>query len=121
MPILQKAYPYLIVLSETKNPAVKKELLKNKYVILALSELLLNLVNNHVELKEKDKKKVKRFQKELLVLVKKGSYKEKLRVLSTVHSFLQTLLAVGLPIFAELCKTQSTKEPRNSPSLTPPS
>ena len=100
-----QAYPYLKILAENKNDKpLCKHLLRKKFVLQAIKEVTYNCLKQNFPIDSKQKKKLKRFQKELLVLAEKKCSKKQETVLTGQRGgqLLTTLLAVGLPILANL-------------------
>lgn len=101
---IKKAYPYLVVLSETKNPQLKRLLLKNPIVLKVISELVLNLLKENIELSQKQKEQLKTYATHLIKLTHKREQAKKIKILSgqTGEGILSTLLSIGLPVLASM-------------------
>jgi hypothetical protein len=102
---LRKAYPHLEVLLYSKNDRkLRCLLLKNQLVIKALSELALNLLKENVQLSEIEKKRLRKYAKELLKLARKSGCAQKTKLLAGQRGegVLSTLLTIGLPILSQL-------------------
>jgi len=103
---VKESLPYMVVLFETlEDKELRKRLLLQKpEIIPALSELVLNLIQENVDLSQKDRRKLKRYKKELIHLVQKGQHKQKYRLLSGQKGagLLGTVLSIGLPILSSL-------------------
>lgn len=104
-PTVRDSYPYLVVLGETiKDLELRKQLLRYKKVLDSLSELTLNLLEQNILLTEAEKKKLKKFRKELLQLSKKYNHQRKYQILTGQQGsgLLTTILSIGLPVLASM-------------------
>ena len=102
---LKIAYPYLIVLANSiENEKLKKELLKEQAIVDSLSEIALNILKQNIPTKPNERKKLRKYKKELLELVQKGGTKKKQLCLKGQRGsgIITTLLSIGLPIIASL-------------------
>lgn len=101
---VKSSFPYLIILLENlRNKDLRTKLLRRPDVILALSELTLNILKENIPLTKKDKNSLNRYREELLCLVRKKQA-PKYRILTGQKGagLLSSLLTVGLPILTSL-------------------
>ncbi len=106
---VQKSYPYLIVLYESPRDRILwKRLLKRQQLLLAISELVLNLIRENISISLKDKKRLQKYKKELIHLVSKNS-KKKYHVLTGQkgRGLLTTVLTLALPALSKLLLNDS--------------
>lgn len=106
---VNKAFPILLVLSQKlKNKQVRKELLKDKNIIHALSELTLNILKGYVPLTPGDRQKLQKLRANLQKLVATETpIRKKYNLLVDQKGsgvFLSTLLSIGIPILTKLIK-----------------
>lgn len=99
---LVKSYPYLIVLHQKhNNEEVRRALLKDPCVLLAIRELCYNLLQGNIVVPHTEKEKLKQYKKALLTVVDKNQDPSALYNILTHQrggSLLGTLLAITLPI-----------------------
>lgn len=99
---LVKSYPYLIVLHQKHdNEEVRRALLKDRCVQLAIRELCYNLLQGNIVVPQTEKEKLKQYKKALLAVVDKNQDPSALYDIFSHQqggSLLGTLLAVTLPI-----------------------
>ena len=68
--------PYLKLLTLKKlKPRIKKAILSDPQIINAISECVLNLVAGNIQLSSKQKKKLKKYKKDLRILATKTTSK----------------------------------------------
>lgn len=102
---VKESYPYLIVLCDSANNIpLRKLILQNKKVIDALSEVALNLVKGNIPLSNPDKRKLKKYKKELIQLIQKQNRRTKYNILTGQRGsgLLSGLLSVALPVLSSL-------------------
>lgn len=85
-------------------------MLKEKKVLNTLSELALNILKQNIAISPKERKKLLKFSKELLLLVKRGREKRKQKALTGQKGgqVLSALLKLGLPILASILFSKTT-------------
>lgn len=103
--VVKKSFPYLIVLNENcKNKEIRNNILKSKKVLCAITEIVYNILKGNIDLTKKNKRLLRNYKKELLLIARKGRNIQKNKILSDQRGagILSTILSVGIPIIASL-------------------
>ena len=85
-------------------PRVRRALLSDRELVLAVIEVIINVLNGNVKLGAAEKKKLERYRGQLRKLAGKGSVKSKQKLIQQKGGFLSTLLPPAIALLASLIK-----------------
>ena len=110
----KKYFVPLKLLSQIKNKDIRKnatcDFCKNENLYKAIKEIALNIVNKNIPLTNKDKKKLKKYKKDIYLLSKqKFKSKRKQKVLQQTGGFLPILIPLVATILGQIYENNKTK------------
>jgi hypothetical protein len=111
---LKNMFVPLKLLSQIKNKDIRKnatcDFCKNENLYKAIKEIALNIVNKNIPLTNKDKKKLKKYKKDIYLLSKqKFKSKRKQKVLQQTGGFLPILIPLVATILGQIYENNKTK------------
>lgn len=98
---------YLTLLAKARNRQRREKLidLANKHEIIAVAEIVLNLLKGQIPLTDKQNSSIKRYKNVLREITRRStSLKKKKRLLKQKGGFLPTLIPIALTILSNLIK-----------------